>query len=419
MAWLTAPASGAVHILLYLGVLFLGGQFGGRVANYFRLPRVTGYLLAGILLGPSLSGSLPAPVVDDLSLVTHIALAIIAFSIGGTLELKSIKRLGKSISVVTVGEAVMAMVAVTGSLWLVSRWLIDSPTSPQDIVMTALVVGAMCAATAPAAVLSVVREYRAHGPLTTVLLGVVALDDACAILLFAVAINLAAGIHGGEFVWNQLLLESFGKIALSVLAGGAAGLFLYGLMRWFPRSGNLLGLVLGTLFVAAGACLSLGASPLLAAMMFGFVVANFVRNGQDAFHVVDQIEEPIFGLFFCLAGAHLNLSLLWVAGGLALVITLARLAGKMFGAAIGARLSGAPAVVTKYLGLALLPQAGVTVGLVLEAQERMENGLMDTLFTAVLAAVVINELLTPLAIRYALFAAGEAQRKRGPETVED
>jgi Kef-type K+ transport system membrane component KefB len=284
-----------------------------------------------------------------------------------------------------------------------------------------LVIGAISAATAPAATLAIVHEYRAKGPLTTILLGVVALDDALTVLLFAFAMSVAQSFVSYDAVGiHKVLLAPALSILLSLSIGGIVGLCLCKLIRFVPNREVMLGVVLGCIFLTAGLAESLWGHPLLANMMLGFVIANFVKHHDDLFAVVESIEEPLFGMFFALAGAHLDLAMVKAAGVLALMITLGRFSGKILGSIFGAQISHAPSTVKRYLGLALLPTAGVTVGLALKASEVFEaSDLSELMVNGVLGSVIINELLTPFLVRLSLSKAGETiQQRRSTKEIE-
>ncbi|MDG2222681.1 MAG: cation:proton antiporter [Rubripirellula sp.] len=288
-----------------------------------------------------------------------------------------------------------------------------------------LIVAAVSAATAPAAIMGIVHEYRARGPLTTVLLGVVALDDGLTILIYSFALTAAQAMLGisAEFSWQSALMVPAREIGLAVGLGVAAGFSLSFATRWFTQRTSLLAIVLGVILFLSGCAISLHVSALLANMVLGFVVVNCLSHSEDLFSRVEAIEEPIFGLFFSLAGAHLDLALLTTTGGLAVVITLARFGGKLLGAQIAASLLKAPRTVRRYLGLTLLPQAGVTIGLILHARGQLvvamgndenlkaELGYLDFFVNAVLASVVINELITPFLLRFALMQSGDANHQ--------
>jgi Kef-type K+ transport system membrane component KefB len=406
------------HPLVFLGLLLLLSYAGGKVASYFKAPRVTGYLVVGILLSPSALGLFHERLVkEDLTLVTDIALSIIAFSIGGTLRLAKLKKLGKHILWITLAEASGAFLVVTAILSLAFFLLHGfKPLAPSFLTLylpLALMIGALSAATAPAATLAIIHEYEAKGPLTATLLGVVALDDALTIVFFTFASAAANSLVNHQAItWLSVMVAPFLSILVSLAIGGAFGIALRKLIRFVPRKKAMFGVMVGAIFLAGGLAINLKVSPLLANMMLGFVVTNFVARHEDLFAVVENIDEPIFGMFFALAGAHFDFRVMEEAGGLALLIILGRFVGKLLGSRLGARLSQAPEVVRKYLGFALLPKAGVTVGLVLAAKEVFgpTTYQAEVMVNAVLGSVIINELMTPFFVRFALFKAGEATR---------
>ena len=404
-----------IHPLVYIGLLLLLSYTAGKAANHLNAPRVTGYLVIGVLLSPSLLGLFHESLIkEDLTLVTDIALSIIAFLIGGSLSLIKLKKLGKHIFWITFTQAFGAFISTTLMLSLFF-YFIHSLGAIQSSFRTlyfpmAFVIGAISAATAPAAIMAIVHEYRAKGPFTTILLGVIALDDAITILFAAFAFTMA------QFFINQqaasfanLFFPPMFSILLSLLIGGVLGICLQKLIGFVSRKGAILGVITGAIFLAGGLAISLKASPLLANMVMGFVVVNFVKHSEDLFAVVESIEEPIFGMFFTLAGAHMDFKVMQTAGLIALVIVLGRFTGKLLGSRLGAQISGAPEAVRKYLGTALLPKAGVTVGLVLAAGEVFgDTYLSEIMVNAVLGSVIINELIAPFFVRFSLRRAGEA-----------
>ncbi len=404
------------HPLTAVGLLLLAGYLGGRLANRVGAPRVTGYLLAGMALSPSLFGLFTeVQIQDDFSVITDMALGIIAFSIGGTLDFQHMRRLGKTIAVITVFQSsaafLLTALGVGLAFPLIAAAFGQTELFRGVILPLALLLGAISTATAPAATLAVVHEANARGPFTTVLLGVVALDDGLCILFYALAAGLAGALLGGREI---SLLGSLGEPALHIGLSLTIGAVACGVL-WFaaPRveqAANLLLVSLGCVFAAVGLAETLHASALLTGMVLGCGVANLVPLSHGIFDAVENIEELIFGLFFVLAGAHLDLRLLGDASALAVLFAVSRFLGKLGGAFVGARWVGAPANTQKYLGLGLLPTAGVTVGLVLMARELFgDHPAADVMVNAVLASVVINELISPLLVRYALVRAGETR----------
>ena len=401
-------------VMEVLGILFIFGYLGGRLANRLRFPRVTGYIIAGILLSPSVSGCIPDEMIrGKLFIINEIALAVIAYSVGGSLKFSKLRRLGKSILLINLSEAIGAFLLTFTLIAILGPYIV-SPENPsasfiEFYLPLALITGAVSAATAPAAILAIVHEYKAKGPLTTTLLGVVALDDAVAIVLYAFASTLVrtltettAGIS-----FYQMAVEPAVIILGSLFIGGSIGLLLIVLALWVKKQDSLLIVIFGAIFLCAGIAEHLNLSPLLANMMVGFLIVNKARHRDRLFQAVENIEEPLFALFFTLAGAHFDLMVFKMVGALAFLIVACRFTGKFMGTRLGAELSGAPAVVKTYLGFGLLPTAGVTLGLVFMAQAVMSPDMFEILVNAVLGAVIISEIVAPPFVKFALKRADE------------
>lgn len=407
----------SAHPLLYLGILILSGYAGGRAAHALKLPRISGYILAGMLVSPSLTGILNADILEhDLAIVTDIALGIIAFSIGGALKFGKLKKLGHTIIVITLVQAFLVAFLVAVSVIFLFPYLPGAGIEPgSTLVAVGILLGAICAATAPAAVLGVVHEYKAKGPMTTVLLGIVTLDDGITLVLFSMAAGIAGSLGGkGVSLVQAGLVEPGKEIMIALLIGSAAGLLLRLVVPVIRRRGALLGLTLGTIFVTSGLALTLHTSSLLACMMLGLVLVNTMKQPEPWFEVVDKVEEPLFAMFFVLAGAHLQIGALAAAGTLTVVIITMRTVGKLGGSYLGGVISAAPTVVRKYLPFGLLPQAGVSIGLVLAAKEYVgDMSAARIMVNAILASVVINELISPLLVKTALIKSGEANSTGG------
>ncbi len=397
------------HVFVHIGVLILAGYAAGWAAKKVNLPRISGYLVIGMLL--SLSGLMGRDsILENLSLVTDLALGIIAFSIGGALKIERIKKVGWPIFWMTLFEGSGALLLVSGTVMFFFGVAWPGPPQPfEKMASFALLTGAVCVATAPATVLGVIHEYRAKGPVTTVLLGIVTLDDAMSIILFSIAGGIAGSLMGGEKSFLiSALLDPGRKILLSLLIGAAAGLIFWIIMSASKRHGALLGVSLGAVFLVSGLALSLNASPLLACMALGFTLVNLLDQPDLWFEAVEGIEEPIFALFFVIAGAHLELQVLLTAGGMGLILIVSRALGKFAGSSIGAYVTGSPREVRKYVPLGLLSQAGVAIGLVLAAKSVLPDPEMDrVMINAVLASVIFNGLVSPPLVRFALGKAGE------------
>jgi Kef-type K+ transport system membrane component KefB len=345
-----------------------------------------------------------------------VALGFIAYLIGGSLHWQSISRLGKSIAWITVFQSLGAWLIVTLVMVFAAPRILGIPNANflNTYFPLALVLGAMAAATAPAATMAIIREYKARGPLTTTLLAVVALDDAIAVIAFAIAMGIAqplAAGAGGMSLYHMLGVPAL-HIVQSIGIGVGFGFALIYLVRLVKSRSLLLVAVLGMIVLCVGLTNLLGVSLILANMVIGFVVANRAKN-REMLDVTEGVEDVVYAVFFVLAGMHFDASVMRVAGVLAVLIVASRCTGKYFGTRIGAQISHASEAVKKYLGLALLPKAGVTMGLaVLAAGAFPTFGAI--MFNGILASVIINELISPPLVRYALFKSGEQYQAVSP-----
>ena len=396
-----------MNIILTIGIIVVVGFFGGWASEKFRLPRITGYIIVGVLLSPSLLNIIPKETIGNLALITDIALGFIAFLIGGSLRLESIRKLARSIITVLPFEALTACFLVTLVLASLGHVIVPNQSFWQTYFPMAFIIGAISCATAPAATIAIISQYKAKGPLTTTLLAVVALDDAIAVIAFAIASGICQPLVNGTGIsLYQMLALPLLHMLESAAIGAVFALALMYISRLARTRGLILVLVFGMVMLCAGVTSYLGVSSILANMVVGFIAANKVRS-KEMFLVVEEIEDVFYAMFFVLAGLHFDLSALKVAGILALLIVLARYFGKYTGARIGARISHAPDAVQKYLGFALLPQAGVAIGLVLLAEHSFP-AFGDIMLNGILASVIVNELITPPLTKYAIFKAGEA-----------
>ena len=398
------------HPLLTLGLLLIAGYLAGIAATFFRLPRVSGYIVAGLILSPSISGILNRGQVENLlDFVSVMALSIIAYAIGGSLQMSSVKVLGKPILWISVIQVLAAFVFALLSIYIAGFFYpFLRANGPEAFFCTALIIGAISAATAPATVLAVVHELRAQGPLTTTLLGVVALDDAFTVMLFSGAITVANQLlHVGvESNWG-LLLSGVLEIAGALTVGALGGYLLPFIVDARKRVEVKLVVILGAIFFIGGVAIQLEFSPLLANMMMGFIIINKIKPAKDMFRHLATIEEPLYCLFFTLAGAHFDIGVLTSSICLGLALLLGRFTGKLAGTLLGSHISQAPAMVRKYLGLALLPQAGLSLGLIFLARPYLPAGTYDLLLNAMLASIIMNELISPPMLKWALNRAGE------------
>ncbi len=403
--------------LIATGILLIFAFLCAKVANLLSLPRVSGYLTAGILFSPSLFHIFSKRIVhQDLQVITDIALGVIAYSIGGSLDYRRLKHLGRSILWITHSQVFASFLVTTILLALTLPLLTELPAQRTHMLKgvwpMALILGAISAATAPGAVLAIISELRAKGPFTSTLLGVIALDDALTIVLYAIAGTIAHSLlNPGHVPWFQMLITPVEEILLSLLLGSFGGMLIILLSKAFDRRESLSMIVLGVILIMAGFSIGFNLSPLLTNMTVGFVIVNMARGHHNFFLATQHIEEAIFGLFFALAGAHIDLGMIKAAGLLAIALLLYRIAGKQVGTTIGAKIAKAPKNVAKYMGLSLFPQAGVTVGLVLAAQEILPPDLGGIVLNAVIASVIINELIAPPLVKFSLQRAGEVPYK--------
>lgn len=397
-----------MDLLLSVGIMVVAGFLGGLALEKLKLPKISGYIIVGALLSPSLLNIIPKETVDSLDIITEIALGIIAYLIGGSLNAKSLQHLRKSIAWIIIFQSIGACFLVTVVLALTGHLAIPGGTFWQSYFPMAFIIGAVSCATAPAATMAIVSEYKAKGPLSTTLLAVVALDDAIAVIAFAVATGISEPLANGTagISFYQTLGVPLLHIVESIAIGAAFAVALIYISRLAKARELLLVVVFGMVMLCAGISSYFGLSSILANMVMGFILVNKVRR-KGVFGVLKDVEAALYAMFFVLAGLHFDLHVLLKAAGiLAVLIVLTRCLGKYAGTWIGAKISGAPDTVRKYLGLALLPKAGVTIGLILLASLKFPS-FGDVMLSAVLASTIINELIAPPLVKYAISKAGE------------
>ena len=399
-----------ITTILSIGLLMFLGFLGSRVVTKIKLPSITGYLLVGVLIGPSGINAVTSEKVAELShIVTPVVLGVIAYMIGGSLPLSKLKGLKRNILVITGFEAGCAWLFVLTLVTLLAPLLLpDLGLDFKTSLAMGIVIGGISLATAPAVTMAIVEEMKVKGPLPTTLLGVVALDDALAIIAFAISIGVGANILGSgtSAALINLLLQDVALIGLSILLGVILAPILLLVTRFTRNRQESLVAILAIVIIGSEMADILNLFPLLTNMVLGFTVVNIQKESEDNFGVLRDIQAVMFSLFFSVAGAHLNLAIIQSAGILAAVIVLGRCGGKLVGAWFGATISDAPKVVKKYLGLTLMPKAGVTVGLSLLVMETPELEPISALVvTGVLASTLINELFTPPLSKFALTKA--------------
>lgn len=368
-----------------------------------RVPWVVGYILVGAVLGVSGLDIITPRQVGAFEFISIFALALIGFTIGGELEIRELKELGRSIVTITVLEATAAFVLVLVAVQLLTG---DLPL--------ALVFGALAAATAPAATVDVLWQYRSSGPLTTTLFAVVGLDDAAALVIYAFATSFARVLLGSqELSVTSTVLVPLGEIGGSLLTGAAIGVALHYVFKRVTDENHMFVLTLGGILLCVGIANAFDFSLILTSMALGATLINLSRSNRPAFKRLSAINPPIFLLFFVLVGARVRVDLLAKLGLIGLTYLVMRVVGKTTGAYVGAVLSKAPETVRKYLGLGLLSQAGVAIGLAIDASHSFrtygpEGAHIGALAISVIAATTfVYQIVGPPLTKLAIFRAGE------------
>jgi Kef-type K+ transport system membrane component KefB len=406
-----------MNSILTIGLFIIIGIFGGFAARKIKVPTISGYIIIGVIL--SLSSIIPREIIyEKLDIITDVSLGVIGYLVGGGLYLKRLKQFGKNIAIITPFEALGAWIFVTIPVAFLGPFIIkiDSPNPSllHTFLPIAIVLGAISCATAPAASLAIIREYRASGPFVTTLLAIIVLDDAIAVIAYSIGSNVAESLMTGfhNISWSNMLLTPSIDIISSILLGAALGFGLSFVGKYIKKKPQLLAVVLGAIFLCIGAAKALGLSSILANMTMGFIVVNRMRNSEDMFGVINNIEGIIFAMFFTLAGSHFDYTVIRTAGLLAAVIVVGRFIGKYVGVNIGASISRAPSSIKKYLGFGLFPVAGVTIGLAMIIKQHPAFSSIESIMVnAILASVIINEIIAPPLSKFAIFKAGEAFKK--------
>ena len=388
-----------MDILLYLGIAMAAGLLFNRIVKKFNLPNVTGYLVAGLIIGPYVLNFLPELAVEQMSIITNVALGFIAFSIGGSFKISNLKALGAKILVITFFEACTASLFVTLAVAVFGF----------DIPM-ALALGAIAAATAPATTLLVAKQYNANGPVTRMLLPVVAMDDAICIVLFSVMTSIASVIAtGAELSVFEMILDPVREIGLSLVVGAVVGFAVALCSKFFKSRANRISVIICSIFLCVALADKFELSSLLVCMMNSAIMVNFSKEADKMLDVCDRWTPPLFLLFFVISGAELNLSVLKQIGVIGVIYLVARTLGKYLGATAGSAIVKAEKNIIKYLGLTLIPQAGVAI-----AMSQLAITILpmygEQIRAVILTATLVYELTGPLITKAALTSAGEIKK---------
>lgn len=386
-----------MNLLFKICVVLVVGAIGGKIAQYFKLPNVSGYLVAGLFLGPSFTKYISGADIESFSVISELALAIIAFSIGSEFIIKDMLKLGKSIVIITLAE-------VVGAIALVFSVMYFGFNQPFAF---SIVIASMSAATAPAATLLVIKQFNAKGPLTKTILPVVALDDVFGIIAFGIAMSLARlSIGNAEVSLFQMFNGPFIEIGGSILLGLGLGIILAFIAKRSSSRDELQVMSLAAIGIATGLSSVWGFSPLLTCIMMGTTLVNMLHKSKRVFDAISDFSTPVYVLFFTLAGASLDLGILSTVGLMGIAYILARAGGKVLGAWLGAKSVQAEEVIQKYLGLALLPQGGISIGLIVLVRQQLPEYAM-AISTIIMFSVLIYEVSGPIFAKIAIEKAGE------------
>ena len=401
-----------MNTLLALALAMAIGLALTRLAKRLGIPNVTAYLVAGLAVRYFML-LIKSDSFEGLEVITSVALGFIAFSIGSSFKLKHIRHIGKSVVVITIFQAVATVVLV--DLALVVLHIFD-----QISLSEALCLGAIATATAPAATLMIVRQYKARGIVTDTLLPVVAFDDAIGLIIFAISLAVAKvlAVPNAKLTVMDVLVMPLLEIILSLGFGSILGVILSYTAKIFKSRSNRISLCVMCVFAGVGLCSvipGLPLSDLLTCMAIGVIYANMNKESGQVFDTMDRWTAPLFLLFFIISGAELDLSIIPMVGVIGIVYLASRSTGKYFGAYLGAKVVGADNNVKKYLGLTLLPQAGVAIGMaqkVANTPELVAAGFASKVVTVTLCATLVYELLGPIIAKWALVKAGEIKLEK-------
>ena len=415
-------------ILLSLSIALLAGLLLSRLVKLVKLPAVTAYLIAGVLIGPFVLGAINIPGIgitteqlEGFGIISDVALGFIAFSMGNEFRLAQLKKIGKQATIIGIFQAIFTTIVVDVALIVLHFAMPDKLSLPSAIVL-----GAVATATAPAATLMVVKQYKAKGPVTDILLPVVALDDAVGLMVFAVSFGIAKSLSTGTVDILSVIVEPVLEVVLSLVLGIVMGaLFTFCEKFFHSRSKRMAVSVTFVMMTVAISSLKfdvghfhVGFSSLLACMMLGTVFCNFCDVSEELMDRADRWTAPILILFFVISGAELELS---VFADIAVVIAgviyiISRSVGKYTGAFISAKMTKCDKNITKYLGITLLPQAGVALGMAIKAIELGPDGAIVRNIT--LFAVLVYEIVGPFLTKVALTKAGDIQAE-GRKSARD
>ena len=383
------------RILLSLAIILLVGFLITRITKLLKLPNVTAYIIAGVLIGPTVFNLIPNDIITRMGFVSDIALAFIAFGVGKFFKKDVLKQTGIKVVIITLFEAIVAFIFVTLSMHYIFKIDKDGSWS------FSLLIDAIATATAPASTIMTIKQYHAKGHFVNTLLQIVALDDVVCLLIFSVASAITSSSGDEKIVFLDILLPLLYNLGVIILGFGL-GFALNKILSPKRSKDNRLIIIVAMLLGLSGLCGILGISPLLACMVFGATYIN-VSYDKELYHQLDNFTPPIMTIFFVLSGMKLNIESLKAAGLVGVSYFLIRIIGKYLGAYIGSAIVKEDKALKRYLGLALIPQAGVSIGLAFLAERMLPAELGTMLVTIILSSSVLYELIGPACAKYAIF----------------
>ncbi len=389
-----------MNTLFVVGLALFTGFIFGELIKYIKLPSVTGYIIGGLIVGSSFLNLIPYHYDLSLTWVINFALIIVAFNVAGELNINELKKLGTSVLIIVLFEALMTFVFISLFVYLTGVPMLQ-----------ALLIGSIGAATAPPAIMVVIQEYKARGPVSQILLICTGLDDAIGLTLYAIMSSTLISHSGGAaFSVLGLILHITIGLLISIFIGALAALLLQLLSRFANSEVAYIALTLGILISMGGLMqnnlLGFELSPLLAAMTTGFIITNWSRDRKHIFNSIDSFGRVFYILFFVLAAARLKIRMLIKLGKIAIGYLLGRFVGKYAGTFLGGKISHAPSTVTKYAGIGLISQAGIAIGLCVVAAQQFPN-ISDLIVSIALGTTIVTEIVSPLLTKIALQKGNE------------
>ncbi|HBM76426.1 MAG TPA: cation/H(+) antiporter [Clostridiaceae bacterium] len=408
MGYLASHLNDTTIILISLSIILLAGFLVTRITKLLKLPNVTGYIIAGVLIGPYVLNLIPHEMVDNMSFISDIALAFIAFGVGRFFKKEAFQETGFGVITVTLLESLLAGVLVTLSLYFLFRldWSF------------CLLLGAIATATAPASTMVTIRQYHARGNFVNILLQVAAFDDAVCLIVFSVAAIVVNASAGANVSASDVLMPMVYNAGALVL-GFISGIILGKLMTPKRSEDNRLILTISLLLGIAGLCAAVDVSPLLSCMLFGTTYINMTKD-KELYKQVERFTPPILSIFFVVSGMSLDISSFGTLGIVGISYFIIRIAGKYLGAYLGCLIAKTTKEVRNYLGLALIPQAGVAIGLAFLGKRILLDNMGNMLLTIILSSSVLYELIGPACAKIALIRSGAIKKNKiAIETEKD